>query len=50
MRKLLVYLLALAASLGEALQMKNLFDAATVAEVKERIIHLRPESERLWGQ
>jgi hypothetical protein len=39
MRKLLVYLL-----------MKNLFDAATVEEVKERIVHLRPDSERLWGR
>jgi hypothetical protein len=30
--------------------MKNLFDAATAAEVKARIARLRPESERLWGK
>src|ERR1700710_2896817 len=29
--------------------MKNLFEATTVEEVKERLLHLRPESERLWG-
>lgn len=29
--------------------MKNLFEATTVAEVKERIVHLRPDSERQWG-
>jgi len=29
--------------------MKNLFDAASVQEVKERIALLRPDSERLWG-
>jgi hypothetical protein len=29
--------------------MKNLFDAARVKEVKERIALLRPDSERLWG-
>src|SRR5215213_11766648 len=29
--------------------MKNLFDAAAVEEVKERIARLRPDSERLWG-
>jgi hypothetical protein len=29
--------------------MKNLFDAARVAEVKERLAHLTPESGRLWG-
>ena len=30
--------------------MKNLFEAATVAEVKERVARLRPDSERLWGK
>ena len=29
--------------------MKNLFDAATVEDVKARLVHLRPESERRWG-
>ena len=29
---------------------KNLFEAATVEEVKERIAQLRPESERQWGK
>jgi len=30
--------------------MKNLFEAATVEEVKERMGQLRPDSERLWGK
>jgi hypothetical protein len=30
--------------------MKNLFEAATAAEVKERMARLRPDSERLWGK
>ena len=30
--------------------MKNLFEAARVEEVKERMVHLRPDSERLWGR
>jgi hypothetical protein len=30
--------------------MKSLYDAATVAEVKERMAHLGPESERMWGK
>ena len=29
--------------------MKHLFEAATVEEVKARMMHLRPDSERLWG-
>ncbi len=29
--------------------MKNLFDAARVEEVKQRIARLRPNSERQWG-
>jgi hypothetical protein len=29
--------------------MKNLFDAAAVQEVKQRISLLKPDSERLWG-
>jgi hypothetical protein len=29
--------------------MKNLFDAATVEDVKARLVYLRPESERRWG-
>jgi hypothetical protein len=30
--------------------MKNLFEATMVEEVKGRLAHLRPESERLWGK
>ena len=30
--------------------MKNLFEAATVDEVKSRIARLQPSSERLWGK
>jgi hypothetical protein len=30
--------------------MKNLFEPATVQEVKQRMSHLRPESERRWGK
>ncbi len=30
--------------------MKNLFEAATVEEVKERMALLRPDSERQWGK
>jgi hypothetical protein len=30
--------------------MKNLFEAATVEEVKERMSQLRPDSQRLWGK
>src|ERR1700693_6624995 len=30
--------------------MKNLFEASTVGEVKERMAQLRPDSERLWGK
>ena len=30
--------------------MKNLFEAATVNEVKDRMEHLRPDSERQWGK
>jgi hypothetical protein len=29
--------------------MKNLFEAATVEEVKERLVRLRPDSGRQWG-
>jgi hypothetical protein len=29
--------------------MKHLFDAAMVEDVKQRLGHLRPESERRWG-
>jgi hypothetical protein len=29
---------------------KNLFEAETVEEVKERMAHLRPDSERVWGK
>lgn len=29
--------------------MKNLFDAAAVEEVKQRLMSLRPESPRQWG-
>jgi Protein of unknown function (DUF1569) len=29
---------------------KNLFEAETVEEVKDRMAHLRPESERVWGK
>lgn len=30
--------------------METLFDPARVEEVKRRLQHLRPESERLWGR
>ena len=30
--------------------MKNLFEAAEVEELKERMAQLRPDSERLWGK
>jgi hypothetical protein len=30
--------------------MKNLYDPSTVADLKNRIAHLRPESERQWGK
>src|SRR5450631_2188278 len=30
--------------------MKNLFEPATVKEVKQRIAQLRPENEPLWGK
>ena len=30
--------------------MKNLFDAARVEELKQRIARLRPDSQRLWGK
>jgi len=30
--------------------MKNLFEAATVEELKERVTRLTPESERQWGK
>ncbi|HEU4454346.1 MAG TPA: DUF1569 domain-containing protein [Longimicrobium sp.] len=29
--------------------MKNLFEPEAAAEVKARLLHLRPEGERLWG-
>ena len=29
--------------------MKDLFDRATVDDIKQRILRLRPESERQWG-
>jgi len=31
-------------------RVKNLFEGATVEEVKERLAQLRPESERQWGK
>jgi hypothetical protein len=30
--------------------MKNLFQPETVRELKERILHLRPDSQRVWGK
>jgi len=30
--------------------MKNLFEAATVEEVKGRLAQLKPDSERVWGK
>src|ERR1700733_5669148 len=30
--------------------MKTLYQAATVAEVKDRLGRVKPESERLWGK
>jgi len=35
---------------GRSLRRKNLFEAATAGEVKERMAQLRPDSERLWGK
>src|SRR6266481_4418840 len=35
---------------GSSLRMKNLFEAATVEEVKGRMAELRPDSERQWGK
>lgn len=37
-------------SLREVFRVKNLFEAAAVEEVKKRIGHLRPDSERVWGK
>lgn len=37
-------------TVGSSVRVKNLFEAATVEEVKERIAQLRPESERQWGK
>jgi hypothetical protein len=34
----------------KARTMKNLFEAATVQEVKQRLAHLRPDSARQWGK
>jgi hypothetical protein len=31
-------------------RMKNLFEASTVAEVKDRMAQLRPDSVRVWGK
>ena len=30
--------------------MKNLYDAATAEQIKERLHQLKPDSERLWGR
>jgi len=30
--------------------MKNFFERATVNEIRERMAHLRPDSERQWGK
>jgi hypothetical protein len=30
--------------------MKNLFDVARIAEVRERIARMKPDSQRLWGK
>jgi hypothetical protein len=35
---------------GGSLRVKNLFEAAALEEVKERMAQLRPDSERLWGK
>src|SRR5258708_33599232 len=35
---------------GRSLRRKNLFEGATVGEVKERMAQLRPDSERRWGK
>ena len=37
-------------SVGSSFRVKNLFEAATVEEVKERMGRLGPESERQWGK
>jgi hypothetical protein len=35
--------------IGGGIPVKNLFEAARVEEVKQRIAQMRPDSERLWG-
>jgi hypothetical protein len=35
---------------AEKLRERNLFDAARVEEVKQRIARLRPDSQRQWGK
>src|SRR6266853_6583319 len=37
-------------TLGSPFRVKNLFEAATVEEVRGRLAQLRPESERQWGK
>src|ERR1700719_4931833 len=37
-------------SAGSSVRVKDLFEVATVEEVKVRMAQLRPESERQWGQ
>jgi Protein of unknown function (DUF1569) len=37
-------------NLTETSYVKNLFDAETVNELKIRLAHLRPQSERQWGK
>ena len=37
-------------TVGSSVRVKNLFEAATVEEVKERMAQLRPGSERQWGK
>jgi hypothetical protein len=35
---------------GKLFDMKNLFEPSTAAEVKQRLEHLGPESQRQWGK
>jgi hypothetical protein len=37
-------------TVGSPFRVKNLFEATTAQEVKERIAQLRPDSERQWGK
>lgn len=40
----------LLAAVWETSRMKNLYEAATVDEIKKRVAQLRPDSQRQWGK